>query len=147
MFASSVVDVPFDPSQWKLDPAPLQVKKYRLDDESNVLPGKFIFEYDFVYDALPSKLGSLIEACLRGVRAAGAEVAWFGFEGSFDFGCLLASEIANQVYAIADSDGVALASDAMLVSMEWCDRVAQAGKRLTARTPTIGTPGTGNAAG
>jgi hypothetical protein len=32
-------------------------------------------------------------------------VAWFGFEGPFDFRCFLTEGTADQVYAVADSEG------------------------------------------
>ena len=56
-------------------------------------------------------------------------MAWFGFEGSFDFRYLLTAEISNQIYAVIDSEGVAIASDSMLSSNAWQGRVVRAGKR------------------
>ena len=56
-------------------------------------------------------------------------MAWFGFEGAFDFGCLLSAEIANQIYAVIDSEGVALASDSTLSSKVWAERIVRAGER------------------
>jgi hypothetical protein len=64
----------------------------------------------------------------------GAIVAWFAFEGSFDFECLLTPEIAAQVYAVADNAGVAISSDAQLESEGWRARVAEARQRVLSQT-------------
>ena len=112
-----------------LEPAPIRTRMYTLDDEDNVLSGQSVFEYDFVFTEVPSNLDAVLTQCLRAARAAGAEVAWFGFEGSFDFGCLLTEETANQTYAVADSEGMALASDATLSSKVWQERVVRAGEQ------------------
>lgn len=54
-------------------------------------------------------------------------VAWAAFEGSFSFDHLLTADIANQVYAVADTRGAAVAvDDQARASAAWADRVARA---------------------
>ena len=108
----------------------MTVDTYVLDDEDNVLPGCRVIEYDFVYAKLPSNLEALLTRCLHAAQDAGAKVAWFGFEGSFNFGFLLTRAIAYQIYAVLDSEGVSLATDATLSSTAWAERVVRAGERL-----------------
>lgn len=129
MFVVSKGSLLLDPATLSLEPVPIRTRSYSLDDEDNVLSGRSVVEYDFAYADVPPNLEVLLTRCLHAARASGAEVAWFGFEGSFDFGCLLSPEIANQIYAVIDSEGVAIASDATLSSKAWVDRVARAGER------------------
>lgn len=129
MFVVSQGSSLLDPAALSLESTPTQTRTYILDDEDNVLSGRRVVEYDFVFAEVPSNIDSLLTRCLHAARASGAEVAWFGFEGSFDFGCLLTAEIANQIYAVMDSEGVALASDATLSSKAWQERIVRAGKR------------------
>lgn len=120
-----------------LAPAPVAVRRYLLEDERSVLGGRTVWEYDFVFPGVPEDLDRILTCCLEGARAAGALVAWFGFEGSFDYALLLSSEVASQVYAVSDSTGVSIASDDTLSSDEWKARVVQAG--IEAR-PRVGLP-------
>lgn len=129
MFVVSKGRFPLDLAALSLESAPIRTRTYVLDDEGNVLSGRSVVEYDLVYAEVPPNLEVLLPRCLHAARASGAEVAWFGFEGSFDFGCLLSSEIANQIYAVIDSEGVALASDATLSSTAWVERIVRAGER------------------
>ena len=119
-----------DPAALSLEPVPTKTRTYALDDEDNVLMGRRVVEYDFAFGEVPPHLEALLTRCLDAARAKGAEVAWFGFEGSFDFGYLLSPEIANQIYAVMDSEGVSLASDAELSSEAWVERIVRAGKRV-----------------
>jgi len=57
-------------------------------------------------------------------------VAWFAFEGSFNFFHLLTGDIANQVYAVMDSEGWAIVSVATLSSEAWQERVVRADERV-----------------
>lgn len=129
MFVVSKGSSLLDPAALSLEPVPIRTRTYALDDEDNVLSGRSVVEYDLVFAEVPTSLEVLLTRCLHAARASGAEVAWFGFEGSFDFGCLLSPEIANQIYAVIDSEGVALASDATLSSKGWVERVLRAGER------------------
>lgn len=114
-----------------VDPPPLTVKRYPMEeDEPSARPERVIVEYDLVYPMLPPSYGQIIGQCFDRVRAAGAYVAWFAFEGSFSFDRLLTGSCANQVYALCDSAGVAVATDETLNSPEWQQRVAQAGREL-----------------
>ena len=129
MFVVSKCSSLLDPTAPSLEPVPIRTRKYVLDDEDNVLAGCHVVEYDFVFAEVPPNLDTFLSCCLHAARASGAEVAWFGFEGSFDFGCLLTPDIANQIYAVMDSEGVALASDAALLSKTWLERILRAGER------------------
>jgi hypothetical protein len=113
-----------------LEPSSIRTRTYALDDDDNVLAGRRVVEYDFAFVAVPPNLDLLLTRYLQAARASGAEVAWFGFEGSFDFGRLLTPEIANQIYAVIDSEGIALASDATLSSSTWRERIVRARKRV-----------------
>lgn len=130
MFVVSKSDSLFELAALPLEPAPIRTSTYVLDDEDNVLPGRRVVEYDLSFAEVPSNIDVLLTAYLRGAHRSGADLAWFGFEGSFDFGHLLTADIANQIYAVIDSDGVALASDATLSSAAWEERVARAGGQL-----------------
>jgi hypothetical protein len=109
---------------------PPRSRTYHLEDEGARLPGRNVFEYDFVFSGLPPDYESTFCGLLDSARRAGALVAWLGFEGSFDFEFLLSPEIANQVYGLVDSEGVAIADDATLHSADWRERVVRAGDRL-----------------
>lgn len=105
---------------------PAHVRTYALEDAAAVLRGRHMFEYDAEFSDVPRDLAAYVESCLRKARKYGAVAAWFGFEGSFDFEHLLAPEIASQVYAVADADGVMVASDDDIKSEEWRARIAAA---------------------
>jgi len=110
---------------------PTQVRTYNLDDTAALLGERYVFEYDATFGALPAPLSGYLDACLREAMHHGAEVAWFGFEGSFDFAYLLAPQIAPQIYGLADSQGVELAlEDDVLMSEAWRTRVAEARIRI-----------------
>lgn len=134
MFVVSKGSALLDLATLSLEPAPIRTRTYALDDEGNVLFGRSVVEYDLAYAEVPPNLEVLLTRCLHAARAAGAEVAWFGFEGAFDFGCLLSPEIANQIYAVIDSEGLALASDSTLSSKAWVERIVRAGERARGRS-------------
>ncbi len=129
MFVVSKSSSLLDLAALSLEPAPAPARTYTLDDEENVLSGRRVVEYDLAFSEVPSNLDALLTRCLHAARASGADAAWFGFEGSFDFGHLLTAEIANQIYAVMDSEGVAVASDATLSTKAWVERVVRAGER------------------
>jgi hypothetical protein len=109
---------------------PKSVGVYELEDEVGVLGGRSLYEFDLVYDQLPDDLESCLRGALRKAIECGADIAWFGFEGSFDFEHLLTEDISSQVYAFADRSEVAVATDQVLETEAWTHRVAAARARL-----------------
>ncbi len=109
-----------------------RLRRYVLDDDTRVLGGGSVVEYDLHFERLPSNLRECLGILLGWARFSGAVVAWFGFEGSFHFEHLLTGDIANQIYALADAEGVAHADDRDLTSASWRDRVVRAGGRTGA---------------
>lgn len=105
------------------------VRRYALDDEGGVLTGRTLFEFDFVLKSVPRSLGEMLVGLLGRARGAGAVVAWFGFEGSFDFNHVLTGDVAHLAYALTDSEGTSVATDADLDSPMWRARVVRAGER------------------
>jgi hypothetical protein len=104
---------------------------YVLEDELRILIGVEVLEYDALFKTPPAALDEYARSCLQEAIAAGAHVAWFGFEGSFHFEELLTADIANQIYGVADSEGIQLATlDADLASPAWKQRVVEARSRL-----------------
>jgi hypothetical protein len=91
--------------------APRVVKSYYLDDPDARLGGRVVYEHDLVFSAAPADLESVVRVWLDAAVDAGAEVAWFAFEGSFHFEYLLTRDIAGQVYGVADASGLATALD------------------------------------
>lgn len=91
--------------------APARLRSYELDDEAGILRGRHLYEYDLVWTDFPPDLDKLVTDCLVSALSQGADIAWFGFEGSFDFEYLLHPEIASQVYAVAAGEAVRLALD------------------------------------
>lgn len=132
MFVVSKGRLLLDPATLVLEPVPIRTGTYALEDVDHVLRDRSVVEYDLVFAEVPPDLDVLVTRCLRAARDSGAEVAWFGFEGSFHFDHLLKPEIANQIYAVMDAEGVALASNATLSSKAWADRVVRAGERARA---------------
>jgi hypothetical protein len=111
---------------------PKRVRRYELEDLDGVLRGRRVLEWDADFERMPARLDEYLTACLQEAREAGAEIAWFGFEGSFDFKFLLAGDIASQIYAVADDEGVSIATDAILRSDAWKSRVLRARQRTLA---------------
>ncbi|MDR6688246.1 hypothetical protein J2Y41_003832 [Arthrobacter sp. 1088] len=62
-----------------------------------------------VFDRVPSDLESVLTSWIEWAIAAGAEFAWFGFEGSFDFNHILTEDVGNQICGVGTSEIVALA--------------------------------------
>lgn len=109
-----------------------RLRRYVLEDEAWLLGGRWVVEYDFHFGSLPSNLPQRLEALLQWARSGGAVVAWFGFEGSFHFEHVLTVDVANQIYAIADSEGIEIAEDQDIQSTSWQARVARAGAHARA---------------
>ncbi|KQQ94607.1 hypothetical protein ASF62_11095 [Leifsonia sp. Leaf325] len=113
------------------EPTPDGLRSYFLEDPDIHLPGRDCFEYDLVFESMPDDLASVVTAWLSAAIKTGAVIAWFAFEGSFSFEHLLKADVANQVYAMADSDGVQLAlDDATRHSMEWISAQSDARTRI-----------------
>jgi len=112
---------------------PRDVKIYRLEDPERRLGARELYEYDLVFDELPPDFDQIVTSWLRAALEAGAEAAWFAFEGSFDFEHLLTADIANQVFALADANGIFLAlEDGRREGRAWLDVVeAVRDRRLT----------------
>ena len=111
--------------------APERIRTYELEDEEGVLHGRHVHEYDLVWDALPGDVEEIVTASLRSALAQGAVVAWFAFEGSFDFRFLLHPDVASQVYAVAADHGVHLAlDDDRRSSGEWRALLAEHRRRV-----------------
>jgi hypothetical protein len=91
--------------------APRAVKSYYLEDPDECLGGRVVYEHDLVFSAVPGNLESVVRSWLDAAVDAGAEVAWFAFEGSFHLDHLLTRDIADQVYGVADAGGLATALD------------------------------------
>ena len=108
--------------------APGAYRTHPLEDLDHRLPDTELYEYDLVFDRLPTDLSTVVTAWLTAVRDGGSKVAWFAFEGSFDFEHLLTADIAPQVFGIADPSGVQLAlEDDRRQSSEWVSVVERAG--------------------
>jgi len=107
----------FDPSAL---PGTPRLQVYELDDESRVLGGLRVYEYDLIWAELPSDLEGAVQTVLEWSLAAGAPLAWCAFEASLDFEYLLHPDVATQVYAVAAGEAVRLAlDDGFRASEEW----------------------------
>jgi hypothetical protein len=107
-----------------LDPAVFgesaRVDIFELVDERGSLKGKRVYEYDVVWVELPLDLEARLRSGLDWALQLGASIAWYGFEGSFDFDYLLHPSVADQVYGVAAGEAVRLAlDDATRLSTEW----------------------------
>lgn len=87
------------------------VRWYDLDDVEGRLLGRSCREYDLVFNRTPPNLESVISAWLTEALLAGAECAWFAFEGSFDFSHIWTEDTATQVFAVGTRAGIELAID------------------------------------
>lgn len=112
---------------------PKRVRSYELEDLAGVLGDRRVLECDAEFDRVPDALQAYLAACLEEARRRGAEIAWFAFEGSFDFEFLLTAEVASQIYALADKEGVSIATDDSITSAAWKTRVLQARERVVRR--------------
>lgn len=113
---------------------PHHVRTYELEDEDDVLGGRGVHEYDLVWQDIPAGLHQIVTAWLVAALEHGAVVAWFGFEGSFDFDHLLHPDIAGQIYAVAVGESVKLAlDDEYRLSDDWRDLLAELRARVQIR--------------
>lgn len=106
---------------------PPSVRTYVLEDEDRALGGLQTYEYDLRFDALPQELKSYLGECLRQACSGGARFAWLAFEGSFDFGYILAEEMADQIYGmcVAGREPVVILDDLTLGSSVWKDELSR----------------------
>lgn len=82
-----------------------------LKDLDGHLSGRSCREYDLTYDVAPLDLEAVVRSWIASAMLAGADFAWFGFEGSFDFKHILTSDLADQVFAVGSPDATHLALD------------------------------------
>jgi hypothetical protein len=108
---------------------PLRVRMYELEDEATVLGGRRVTEYDAEFRDVPKELDGYLLACMHEATESGSEVVWFGFEGSFSFEFFLDGAIASQIYALEDSSGAVVATDEVLRSDPWRERIIQSRDR------------------
>ncbi len=87
------------------------IRHYDLEDLDHHLSGRSCYEYDLIYDEVPPDLEAIAHSWIAAALVAGADFAWFGFEGSFDFEHILTSDVANQLFAVGASEGTELALD------------------------------------
>ncbi|TCC48815.1 hypothetical protein E0H75_19780 [Kribbella capetownensis] len=90
---------------------PIEVKSYCMEDPDRELGDRAVYEHDLIFDAVPDALETVVTGWLGAAVDAGAEVAWFGFEGSFHFDNLLTGGVAGELYGVADVSGVVTALD------------------------------------
>ncbi len=90
---------------------PRDVRRYRLEDLDRRLGDRQCYEYDLAFDAVPPDTEVLVSAWLGAALEAGAEFAWFAFEGSFDFDHILTVDVADQVFAVGSSASIDVAID------------------------------------
>lgn len=110
---------------------PRVVRTYELQDGDSVLGGKSTTEIDLIFSDVPEDIDAVVEGWLRSSIREGAQIAWFGFEGSFDFGHILSADIANQIYGVAYGSVVVLATDDQVrVSGDWADQLGIARQAL-----------------
>lgn len=108
---------PLDVGDW---PPPDRIRMYELEDEAGRLRGRKVYEYDLVWTDFPADLERVVTDCLTAALRHEAIVAWFAFEGSFDFEHLLDPDISGQIYAVAAGEAVRLAlEDQYRMSEHW----------------------------
>lgn len=123
--ANGEVVPPSEPTQPRL------VRTYALEDEGEILGGRRTSEIDLIFDDVPEDLDRLVEAWLTSSIRSGGAVAWFGFEGSFDFEHILTADVSDQVYGVAVPDFIALAmDDKRRTSDAWASQLADARRTL-----------------
>ncbi|WP_405062219.1 hypothetical protein OG474_11410 [Kribbella sp. NBC_01505] len=131
LFAVGTVEAVGTPPVVTEGSKPLKVSTYWLEDPDRDLGEREVYEHDLRYDVAPADVDVVVEAWLGAAITQGAEVAWFGFEGSFHFDNLLTRDIASSIYGVADRTGVYTALHRTYrVSAEWATRVEACRGRL-----------------
>ncbi|WP_127476384.1 hypothetical protein [Microbacterium sulfonylureivorans] len=112
-------------------PRPDTVRQYEMmPGDSGSTIGE-VREYDLRFNELPPDLTGLVSAWLESAIGGGAEVAWFGFEGSFSYEDLLSDDIASSIFAVASRSGIYLAlDDDFRSSSEWVERLGEIRREL-----------------
>lgn len=120
MFAIFRKPVAFAHASTNLNSAPERWRAYEMSDEAGILGGRYCYEYDLTWEKLPHDIEGIVREYLQAVLGAGAVVAWFGFEGSFDFEYILHPAVADQIYGAAGFDMLRLAlHDEVRAGLEW----------------------------
>ncbi|WP_247046020.1 hypothetical protein [Arthrobacter rhizosphaerae] len=110
---------------------PEAVRAYFLEDIDGLIHGRQCHEYDLIFDRVPSDLDSVLVSWIKSVIAAGAELAWFAFDGSFDFNHILTEDVARQVFAVGTNQGIELAvEDEYRRGSDWADRLSDVRDQL-----------------
>lgn len=100
--------------------SPSAIKQYRLEDDQRRYPSFGWREFDLTFADVPENLDAVVSTWLEGAIEAGCVVAWFAFEGSFDFNRVLTPDIAADIYGAATAGAVYLAlDDERRASVEW----------------------------
>lgn len=105
---------------------PREVRQFDLQDGSVHLPSRRCREYDLLYDELPADLPSLLVGWLNAAMKAGADLAWFGFEGSFSFEHILTPDIAPSIFGVGVPGRLQLAlDDACRLGGDWAQSLGE----------------------
>lgn len=111
--------------------APEVLRTYRLEDAEGRLGERNLFEYDLIWEGLPERIAELVDAWIRSAIEQGADLAWFGFEGSFDFEHLFSRSVAPQIFAFGIASEVHSAlEDAYRLSDRWAEKLEEVRNRL-----------------
>lgn len=100
---------PLAPSTLALDA--VTIDAYPLDDEAGCIGGSTLRTYDLVFPRVPENLEEIVISWLDAVSNAGAEFAWFAFDGSFGFDSIFTEDVARQVFAVVVAGQIELALD------------------------------------
>ncbi|WP_454854072.1 hypothetical protein [Promicromonospora soli] len=112
-------------------PSPDEVRTYHLEDPERRLKDIECYEHDLIFERLPQDLEEIVSAWLEAVLEAGAKIAWFGFEGSFDFEHILTADVANQVFAAGTARRVEFAlEDDRREGQAWIETLADLRRHL-----------------
>lgn len=124
MFAVFSADGPSAALEKTFGEVALDVRVYKLEDVDARLGGRECHEYDLALHSMPPDIESCLTAWTRAALDSGAEVAWFAFEGSFDFDHILTADVAGQVFAVGSGAGVELAiEDSIRTAPTWAARI------------------------
>lgn len=108
---------------------PDEVRRYDMIQmvEGEFLSGRLCCEYDLLFNDEPPDLEDVIKAWARAALDSGAEVVWFGAEGSFHFENILTKAVALNIYAVGTAEGIWLGVSADDVSgtddSEWAEKL------------------------
>lgn len=115
--------------------APDEVRRYEMLQmvEGEFLSDRLCCEYDLLFNEEPPDLEDVIKAWAQAALDAGAEVVWFGAEGSFHFDNILTRAVAPNIYAVGTAEGIWLGVTADDVSgtdrPEWAEKLESIHRR------------------